>query len=75
MSKPNLKYLRDKTGMTAFELAAESGVSLSTINRMENSKQPVSRRLVFKVLKVLSEKLGYEVTLDDVEGLMVSGER
>lgn len=68
---PNLKYLREKTGMTAFKLASEADVSLSTLNRMENGKSPVSRRLVFRVLNVLSDRLGYEISIEDVEGLKV----
>lgn len=57
--------------MTAFKLASEADVSLSTLNRMENGKSPVSRRLVFRVLNVLSDRLGYEISIEDVEGLKV----
>lgn len=56
--------------MTAFELAAASDVSLSTINRLEKGKIPVSRRLIYKVLNTLGERLGTEIDIENVDGLV-----
>lgn len=66
-----LKELREKTGMTSFELAVVSEVSLSTLNRMENGKTSVSRRIAYKVINVLSQKLGREIHLEEIDGLRI----
>ena len=68
-----LKHLREQTGWTAFELAGNAGVSLSTINRLEsgNPQKAVSTRIAYKVLNTLGDKLGRRITLEDVEGLHV----
>lgn len=66
-TKPPLKFLREEAALTAMELAVEADVSLSTINRMETRKIPVTRLTAFKVLKALSAKLGRKLTIDDVD--------
>jgi DNA-binding XRE family transcriptional regulator len=66
-----LKELREEAGLTAFNLAAQSDVSLSTINRMENGKEAVSRRIAYQVLNVLSSRIGRRITVEDVEGLRI----
>lgn len=71
---PSLRYLRNKSGMTALQLAASADVSISTINRMERGKMAVSQRIAYKVLNVLSEKLGYRLEIEDVEDLQVKDE-
>lgn len=71
---PTLRYLRTRSGMTAVELAAEAGVSTATINRMERGKTEVSLRIAYRVLNVLSNKLGRSIEVDEVEGLRVKDE-
>lgn len=66
-----LKQLREEAGLTAFKLAAEAEVSLSTINRMEYGHAPVTKRIANQVLAVLSQHLGRRITLQDVEGLEI----
>jgi transcriptional regulator with XRE-family HTH domain len=66
-----IRTLREKAGMTAFELAKESGVSLSTIHRMEKGKDAVSRRLVYPVLTALGKKHGRELTIEEFDDLKV----
>ena len=63
---PNLKDLREEAGLTAFSLAAQSGVSLSTINRLEGGGEGVTRRKANQVLNFLSQKLGRKVTIEDM---------
>lgn len=65
---PNtLKDLRQRAGMTVFELAVAADVSIATVNRLERDKTSVSRLMAYKVLNVLSEKLGYRVEIEDLE--------
>ena len=65
-----LKELREQAGLTAFDLAAQADVSLSTINRMERGDS-VTRLIAYKVLNLLSSKLGRRIEIDEVEGLEV----
>lgn len=68
-----LKRLRQRAGCTVFELAVQSEVSLSTINRMEYGSGVVTHLVAKQVLGVLSAKLGRKITIEDVEGLQVKG--
>ena len=64
---PTIKDLRIEAGLSAFELASKADVSLSSINRMETSKKPVRRLVATKTIKALSQALGREVNLRDVQ--------
>jgi predicted transcriptional regulator len=66
-----LKELRDEAGLTAFDLAVQADVSLSTINRMESGREAVTRRIANKVLNVLSDRLGRKITVENVDGLRI----
>lgn len=66
-----MKELREEAGLTAFKLAQEAEVSLSTVNRMEYGHAPVTKRIANQVLSVLSQHLGRKVTIQDVKGLNV----
>jgi transcriptional regulator with XRE-family HTH domain len=66
-----MKQLRESIGLTAFKLAVLSDVSLSTINRMEQGKRPVSRLTANKVAHALSQQLGREIKPDEIDGLKV----
>ncbi len=68
MSK--LKELRERAGFTVNKLAGEADVSASTINRMERG-DAVNRLTAYKVLNVLSDKLGKRFEIDEVEGLQI----
>lgn len=63
-----LKDLRLKAGLTVFELAVAADVSIATVNRLEKDKNSVSRLMAYKVLNVLSEKLGRRIEIEDIEG-------
>ena len=70
MNVSTLRDLREQAGLTAFDLAAQADVSLSTINRMARGDS-VSRLIAYKVLNILSSRLGRRIEIDDVEGLKV----
>jgi DNA-binding XRE family transcriptional regulator len=61
-----LKEFRIKAALNISELNRLSGVSRPTLEKMEND-DPVRADLASAVCRVLSEKLGYEVTIQDVE--------
>jgi DNA-binding XRE family transcriptional regulator len=69
-----LKQLRQEAGLSAFELAHLAGVSLSTVNRMERGRPPVTRLTAGRVLHALSERLGRPVPMSEVEGLQLKDE-
>lgn len=66
-----MQELRKQAGLSAFQLAVESGLSLSTVQRMETNKG-ISRLNAYRILNVLSEKLGRTIALSDIEDLKVS---
>jgi transcriptional regulator with XRE-family HTH domain len=70
MNVSTLRELREQAGLTAFDLAAQADVSLSTINRMERGDS-VSRLIAYKVLNTLSSRLGRRIEIEEVEGLEV----
>lgn len=63
------KDFREQTGWSVYELAKEAGVSPSTVNRMEYLKDTVTRRMAYRVLNTISERIGRKVNIEDVEGL------
>ena len=63
---PTVRELRERTGMLATELAKEANVSIVTLYRIENGVQ-VGRPYLYRVLNVLSRKLGREITPEDIE--------
>ena len=71
---PTMKQLRQDAGLTAFQLAYMAGVSLSSINRMEQGKKPVTRLTAGKVIHALSRHIGRLITLQDIEGLVIAEE-
>lgn len=64
MSK--VKDLRIKAALNISELNRLSGVSRPTIEKIESGK-PVRADLASAICRVLSEKLGYEVTIEDAQ--------
>jgi transcriptional regulator with XRE-family HTH domain len=70
MNMSTLRDLREQAGLTAFDLAAQADVSLSTINRMERG-DAVTRLIAYKVLNTLSNRLGRKIDIGDVEGLNI----
>ena len=65
-----LDQLRIRAGLRVNELADLADVSESTLRKMIRGEN-VSGVLVYKVLRVLSERLGREITINDVRGLNV----
>lgn len=71
-SVATIKQLRERAHMTVFELAVASGVSIRTINRIENNPEhEVTRLTATKLTDAFSEKLGQEITPQTVEGLRI----
>ena len=64
-----VKELRIEARLTVLQLAAQAGVSISSINRIEHAKNPVKRLVVSKVLHTLSQALGRQIKIEDIEGL------
>lgn len=65
------KDLREQTGWSVFELAKEASVSPSTINRMEHGYEPVTKRMAYKVLNKIGEKIGRRVTVEELPDLKI----
>ncbi len=63
-----LDQLRIRAGLRVNELADLADVSESTLRKMLRG-DAVSSVLVYKVLRILSERLGREITINDVSGL------
>lgn len=64
MSK--VKELRIKAALNISELNRLSGVSRPTIEKIEKGA-PVRADLASAICRALSEKLGYEITIEDAE--------
>jgi transcriptional regulator with XRE-family HTH domain len=67
-----VKDLRIEARLTVLQLAAQSGVSISSINRIEHTKTPIKRLVVAKVLHTLSQILGRQIRIEDIEGLQLA---
>ncbi len=65
-----LDRLRKRAGLRVKELADAAAISESSLRKMIRGNA-VSEELIYKVLRVLSERLGRDLTLNDVEGLKV----
>jgi len=65
-----LDQLRIRAGLRVNELADLADVSESTLRKMLRG-DAVSSVLVYKVLRILSERLGREITINDVRGLSI----
>jgi transcriptional regulator with XRE-family HTH domain len=63
-----LDQLRKRAGLQVKELTELADISESSYRKMVRG-EPVGEVLVYRVLRVLSERLRRELTLDDVSGL------
>lgn len=63
-----LEQLRKRAGLQVKELTELANVSETSYRKMVRGES-VGEVLVYKVLRVLSERLGREITLQDVRGL------
>ena len=61
-----VRELRIKAALNVSRLSQLSDVSRPTIEKMEND-EPVRADLASAVCRVLSERLGYEVTIEDAK--------
>ncbi len=66
MSMSRVRELRIKAALNVTRLAQLADVSRPTIEKMEKD-EPVRADLASAVCLVLSEKLGYEVTIESAE--------
>lgn len=67
---PTLEQLRIRAGLRVNELADLADVSESSLRKMIRG-EGMSGVLVYKVLRVLSERLGRDITLNDIRGLTI----
>ena len=65
-----LDQLRKRAGLQVRELTQLADISESSYRKMVRG-EPVGEVLVYRVLRVLSERLRRELTLDDVSGLNI----
>ena len=65
-----LDQLRKRAGLQVRELTQLADISESSYRKMARG-EPVGEVLVYRVLRVLSERLRREITLDDVSGLNI----
>jgi predicted GIY-YIG superfamily endonuclease len=63
-----LDELRERAGLRINELADLAGISVTTLRRMIQGKA-VSYALISRVLRVLSQRLGYDIIPNKVPGL------
>jgi DNA-binding XRE family transcriptional regulator len=61
-----VRELRIKAALNVSRLSQLADVSRPTIEKMEND-EPVRADLASAICRVLSERLGYEVTIEDAE--------
>ncbi len=59
-----LRELRIKAALSVSRLSNLSGVSRPTIEKMEKGEEGVRADLASAVCRVVSERLGYEVTIE-----------
>ena len=65
-----LDELRTRAGLRVNELADLADVSESSLRKMIRG-EGISGVLVYKVLRVVSDRLGQEITPGDVKGLKI----
>ncbi len=65
-----LDQLRKRAGLQVKELTELADISESSYRKMVRGES-VGEVLVYRVLRVLSERLKREITLDDVSGLNI----
>ena len=65
-----LDQLRKRAGLQVRELTQLADISESSYRKMVRG-DPVGEVLVYRVLRILSERLRRELTLDDVSGLNI----
>jgi len=68
---PTLREIRGKNYISRKALAKESGVSESTIIRMEEGEKHTTEDVATRVLEALSAKIGERITIDNVDGLKI----
>lgn len=66
----SLDQLRKRAGLQVKELTELADISETSYRKMVRG-DPVGEVLVYRVLRVLSERLRREITLDEVSGLNI----
>jgi hypothetical protein len=65
-----LDQLRKRAGLQVRELTQLADISESSYRKMVRG-EPVGEVLVYRVLRILSERLRREISLDDVSGINI----
>lgn len=68
---PTLRAIRESNYISRKALAKAAGVSESTIIRMEEGKKHTTEEVIKSVLNALGDKIGREITVNDVDGLNI----
>jgi transcriptional regulator with XRE-family HTH domain len=66
---PTLQNIREAHYLSRGKLAKQSGVSESTLIRIETAEHRTTKEVVDKVLKALNELTGGNFTVENVDGL------
>lgn len=66
-----LREIREANFISRKELADLADVSESTIVRIEDPTHRTTQEIAEKVLEALSEKVGKQLTIDNVDGLNI----
>ncbi len=66
---PTLRQIREENYISRSELSRLSGVSASTIVRIEDGTTHTTREVAEKLVNALSERIGVPLSLDSIEGI------
>ncbi|HEX9502828.1 MAG TPA: helix-turn-helix transcriptional regulator [Patescibacteria group bacterium] len=66
---PTLRSLREENYISRKKLALLSGVSDSTIVRIEEGKTHTNEETAIKVVEALGKAIGQNLTIENIEGL------
>jgi transcriptional regulator with XRE-family HTH domain len=65
-----LEQMRFSAGLSLSQIARRANVATSTVSRAEKG-EPVQKLKAVQIARALSQLLGQNVTIDDIEGLNV----
>ena len=67
----DFEQARINAGITVTELSREANISRSTIDKMEKD-EPVKAELAVRACKILSQRLGHDVTYQSLDIKVIS---
>ena len=68
--RPTFKQFRERHGLSYFEIATQARVHVCVVYWMELGYR-IEFPLAVRIMKVLSKHAGYEVRLEDIQGVHV----